>query len=120
MKKYKLTDETRSQGSITLYRIQALKDFANVKKGDLGGWVESEKNLSQKDNCWVSGDAAVFENALVSGDSWVSGNAKVFEDAVVSGYAYVSGDAMVHGDANVYGYAVVYEPTKVTWGKLTK
>ena len=35
-KKYKLTDETTVvHGDITLYRIQALRDFGDVKKGDL-------------------------------------------------------------------------------------
>ena len=37
----------------TLHRIHALKSFGNVKKGDLGGWVESEENLSQEGECWI-------------------------------------------------------------------
>ncbi|WP_375610885.1 MULTISPECIES: hypothetical protein [unclassified Bartonella] len=36
-KKYKLTDETIKIDGITLYRIRALKDFDDVKEGDLGG-----------------------------------------------------------------------------------
>lgn len=32
MKKYRLTDEKREWCGRTLYRIEALKDFANVKK----------------------------------------------------------------------------------------
>ena len=32
----------------TLYRIKALKDFNNVKKGDLGGYIEKPYNLDQK------------------------------------------------------------------------
>ena len=35
-KKYKLTDETINIANKTLYRIEAPKDFANVKKGDKG------------------------------------------------------------------------------------
>ena len=87
--KYKLTETTKEVNSITLYQIQALKDFGDVKKGDLGGWIEKEDNLSQEGQCWISGDARVFGNAVVSGDAWVfgnavvSGNARVFDDIEV-------------------------------------
>ena len=69
MKKYELTDETIDVSGTTLHRIKALKDFGNVKKGELGGYVESEHNLSQEGNCWVCG------NAKVCGDAEVCGNA---------------------------------------------
>ena len=41
MNKYKLTDEFVTIGDRKLYRIEALKDFADVKNGDKGGFVES-------------------------------------------------------------------------------
>ena len=34
--KYKLTKNTKKVNGITLYQIQALKDFGDIKKGDLG------------------------------------------------------------------------------------
>lgn len=54
--KYKLTEETKQIDGLTLYRIEALKDFGDIKRGDKGGWIEKEDNLSQDDNAWVSGD----------------------------------------------------------------
>ena len=66
-----------------LCRIKALKDFRDVKKGEAGGYIESEKNLSQKDNAWVYG------NARVSGNAWVSGDAQVYNNAWVYGNAWV-------------------------------
>lgn len=42
-KKYILTEKTKEYNGHTLHRIQAIKDFGDVKKGDLGGWIESEK-----------------------------------------------------------------------------
>lgn len=48
--KYKLTDETIELGGATLYRIEALREFGNVRAGDKGGFVQSELNLSQKKN----------------------------------------------------------------------
>ena len=63
--KYKLrTDLSIKFLGKTLYRIEALVSFGNVKKGDLGGYVESKKNLSQ-----VSGDARVSGNAQVFGNA---------------------------------------------------
>ena len=68
-------------------RIVALRDFGSVKAGDIGGYVESESNLSHEGNCWISDDARVSGNALVSDDAEVS------DDAIVSGNARVSGNA---------------------------
>lgn len=73
MKKYKLTDETTIALGVTLYRIVALIDFADVKKGDKGGFVKSEENLSQNGDCWVYGDAGVFGDADIYGDAEISG-----------------------------------------------
>lgn len=69
MKKYRLTEETTKVGNRTLYRIQALRDFGNVTKGDIGRYIESEKNLIQDGNAWVSDDARVSGDSRVSGDA---------------------------------------------------
>lgn len=70
-KKYRLTDETITIAGVTLYRIQATRDFDCVCKGDRGGFVQSENNLSQENSCWVCGDAMVCGNAWVCGDAEV-------------------------------------------------
>lgn len=44
-KKYKLTEETIIVIDKSLYRIEALKDFGNVKKGDKGGFVETRNKM---------------------------------------------------------------------------
>ena len=119
-KKYKLTEETINVNGRTLYRIKALKDFNNVRKGDKGGFIEKEDNLSQSDDCWVYddakvyGDARVYDNAIVYGDARVFGNAivrgntRVFENAIVYGHAQVYGNAVVCDNADVYGDAKIY------------
>ena len=95
----------------TLYRIVALADFGSVTTGDQGGYIESEKNLSQSGNAWVSGNARVYDNAWVSGNArvsgnaWVSGNARVYDNARVSGNAEVYDNARVSGNAEVYDNA---------------
>ena len=63
--KFKLTEETINVNGKTLYRIKSLKDFGNVKKGDKGGFIEKECNLSQSGDCWVYDNAKVYNNAKV-------------------------------------------------------
>lgn len=46
-------------------------------KGDLGGFVEKESNLSHDGKAWVCGDAKVWGNAEVCGDAEVWGNASL-------------------------------------------
>ena len=112
-KKYKLTEETINVNGRTLYRIEALKDFGDVKKGDNGGFIEKEDNLSQSGNCWVYGDAKVYGDARVHSDAIVRGNTRVFENAVVYGNAQVYGNAVVCDNANVFNNATVHDNAKV-------
>lgn len=135
MKKYELTNEIKNlPGGVVLYRIRALKDFADVKAGDLGGFVQSESNLDQDGNAWVYrdaqvyGNAKVYENAVVRSDAKVHGSAKVygrawiyqgaeiFESAEVFENARVCGNAKVYGAAGVYENAAVFDDAKVYGG----
>ena len=79
-KKYILTDDVIDFNSHTLHRIKAVRDFDCVKAGDLGGFIESEKNLDHDGAAWVTGDARV------SGAAWVTGAA---DFAVISGFGRV-------------------------------
>ena len=110
MKKYKLLKkDTIKIGSKTLFRIQATVSFGSVVKGELGGYIESEKNLEQMSgDAWVSGDAQVY------GDAWVHGDAQVSDNARVYGNAWVSGDARVYGNAQVSGDARVSDNARVS------
>ena len=118
-KKYELTDETVFVDGHKLYRIRALKDFGNIKAGDLGGFVESELALSHEGNCWVYEDAKVFEGALVWGNAQVYGDAKIsdsariYENAKIGGYADVYGKAKVYGNAKVERFAAVFGNAQV-------
>lgn len=100
-KKYKLTADTRTYLGRNLYRIKALTSFGDVNAGDLGGYIESENNLSQEGNAWVYDDAWVFGDAKVFDNAWVYGNAKISGNAKVYGAAWVCGNAKVFGDVEV-------------------
>ena len=120
MDKYELTSETLQFAGRTLHRIKAVKDFGSVKAGELGGWIESEENLSQYDNAWICGEAMafgnakVFDNAKVFGYAKVHGNAEIFCNAIVSGYAKVYGKANVYSNARVSDCAEVYDDAEVS------
>lgn len=59
--------ELLERGENGLRRIRALRDIPRfgVKAEDIGGYVDSEKNLSQDGDCWVCDNARVCDNALV-------------------------------------------------------
>ena len=86
--KYKLTKECKEEWGVKLFRIEALMDFGDVEKGNKGGFVEKEENLSQENDAWVSGDAQVYGDAQVSGDAWVYGDARVYKLKLIGGYFY--------------------------------
>lgn len=98
-KKYELTKYEKEEYGTKLYRIRALKDFGNVKAGDLGGFVESENNLSQEGNCWI------YETSKVCGNAHVSGNAKI-----VDSYVY---DNAIISDSAVITKSIVSEKIKI-------
>lgn len=105
MKKYEFTGETKIVAGVTLKRIRALVSFGDVVKGEIGGFIEDEKNLSHNGNAWVAG------NALVAGNARVTGNARVDSAVCVAGYACVTGDARVTGDASVTDTAWITDVT---------
>lgn len=75
----------------TVYRIRALRDFrslcGDIKAGDIGGYIESEDNLSHEGNCWI-------EEGKVAGDSRIIGNASIaycneIINSVIGGTTYI-------------------------------
>lgn len=90
-----------------LYQIQAVRYFGTVEKGDFGGYIESEANLSHEGTCWVEENAQVYGNARVSGNAqvrWgcICDNARVCDNAKIEG-DYISDFALIFGDAYVQG-----------------
>src|SRR6056297_3446455 len=113
-KKYELlTDRPIIYCYRTLYQIRALRDFGEVNKGELGGFIEKEDNLSHTGDSWVYNFGKIYGNAIVSGDAEVYGDAKVYNNAWVYGDAEIYGDAKVYNDAIVSGDAEVYDNAKV-------
>ena len=97
MRTYTLTNETLliNNSGTTLHRIMATSNFDDVLSGDIGGWVESKKNLS--------GDAWIYDNAKAYSYGLVSGNAKIYDNSEVSGTATVSDDGKLLDDSKILG-----------------
>lgn len=137
-KKYELTDESIKRSGVTLYRIRALRDFGNVKKGELGGFVQSEANLSHYGDSWVYSDAKVFDRArviengkvfykaevngkaIVSKNSRVDYKAHVCGKAILSDFAYVNGEARVCGQAIIKDYATVRGDARIDGNAIVR
>lgn len=98
LKKYTMVKEDPNGN---LYRIKALRDFSDVKKGEFGGYIENSKNLSHEGDCWV------YNSAIVKNHTRVSENAKIRDNVIVSGHALVSGNASVSGAATISGHSVI-------------
>ena len=70
--KYELTKETTmSPSGVLLYRIKALKDFQEVKAGQLGGFVQSYDNLNLYDDSWIDYNSCVYGMAYITDNSYV-------------------------------------------------
>ena len=135
-KKYILLPKDGKDGG--LFRIMACRDFGIVKKGDVGGCVQSEDCLSHDGNCWIGYYAKVYDmakvkdnaivdkccelhnNAEVSGDARVIGhvfmyeNSKVCEKAVVSESVELRDNAVVKGTAHVTGHAFIIDNAEIS------
>ena len=112
--KYELTARSCEVDGRTLRQIRALRDVAGVGRGDFGGWLESEDNLSQEGDCWVGDAARVYAEARVTGCAVVDGAARVVDRARVEGFAWVTGAAVVSGEALVVGSAFVEAAGRVS------
>lgn len=129
-KKYKLTKETMCFDGVTLHRIQAIKDFGDVTAGEHGGWVESERNLSQKGNCWINmeakayGYAEICDNAVLTngaiacGNSIIGNDTSVTDESVIRGFTHLFGNVEVSGKSVIDGYAKLYGHVMVIGAKI--
>lgn len=119
-KKYELVDvDNMYHNGRKLYRVRAIRDFYNISEGDIGGFVESEENLSHSGNCWVYDNAYVVDNgkvyddAKILDDAWIYDNAEVYGNAIVRMHASVYGHAKVYDNAHVFDRANVYQTARV-------
>ena len=85
-----------------------------MKAGELGGFVESKRNLSFEtgDDAWIFGDAYVDKDSALFGESVACGNAYVSQNSALSAHARAEDDAYIRGavltdHARASGFAVI-------------
>lgn len=129
--KYEITDIAHERYPF-LHRIRALRDIGNqVKAGDLGGFVESESNLSFEpdDNAWIFEDAIACNSAYVDKGSTLRQqavachNAYVSHNSILSGHARAEDEAYLRGaflteHARASGFAVIVHNTETLVGPV--
>ena len=107
-KKYELAkDHVITINGNTLYRIRALRSFADVKVGDLGGYVEHERNLSHAGYCWVRDNAMAYDLTRVTGNAQLCDSVKAFENSRIGGNAVMQGKSIVKGHATIKGVVII-------------
>lgn len=136
--KVTLTKDSILVDGIKCHRIVACKDFDDVKKGDLGGYLAETSYLSQNGTCWIYPGAIVgdgcniINNAKVRGESTVKfahlmGNAEVVNTTLaglvgkkisVSGNAYVC-DSVIYECSSIGDNTVVFKSILCTDSFIT-
>ena len=109
-KKYELlVGDCLRAGDRTVYRIRALRDFGDVRRGDLGGYIENESALAHDGEAWVQDVAQVYGpngrvggNARIKGEAWilgrVDGDAQICDLVVIAEHAHVGGHTVLYSD----------------------
>jgi hypothetical protein len=106
--KYRLSEYQQYFGDAFMRRVIAVRDFSDVKAGDVGGWVEGEHNLSHDGDCWIYDDARVSEQACVRQDAVVMHDAQMFGRAVAFQNAVVCNEAMACDDVRLGTNAILW------------
>ena len=114
-----LSDDHAVINGQTVYRIRALKDFGIVKKGELGGYIAKESNLSFKEGsvAWVAKEAVIMDDASVLNHAHVTDHAIVAGTTTVKDCAIVGGSAEINGNCFIMKEAVVTGAAKLN-GKV--
>jgi predicted acyltransferase (DUF342 family) len=114
MKKYELVDADANKH----IRIRALRSFADVKKGQMGGYVSGEHNLSHEGDCWIDSSSTVCGNARVEGDARVEGSVQIKGSEQISYGSTIRGNAIIRDNArilssDIYGDVILDGNVKV-------
>lgn len=107
--KFELTTDTINYEGETLYRIRALEDFADVKKGDLGGYVASTNNIPNV----APHTAWVYDDSILAGTSMIVGSGKVMNSSILKGDASITDGAIVTDRSVIKDKSVVIGSVRI-------
>lgn len=93
---------------IIVHQIRAIDYFDNesINPGELGGYVQTESNLSQEGACWIKPGNYVVQDASVSDDTQIQGiGCVICNNAHIDGHVLIEtvGDVLIDGNAYITG-----------------
>lgn len=110
-KKYIITENSLfiKETGKTLYQIQSLVNIISppfiISKGDFGGYIEHEGNLSQDGECWIFPGCTASDNSRVIQDSILSDNTEISDNVLISGNSVIK-EAKLSGFSSVHNSTV--------------
>jgi hypothetical protein len=107
LKKYEFTKEFHNHFGIIVQRIRAVRSFGDVKAGSLGGFIQSERNLSHDGNCWVYNNSLVYLEATVKDDARALDECWIWNSATLRERATAKHKCFLSGSVDVFGQAVI-------------
>ena len=119
-KKFELSNITMEYKGRTLYRIKATKDFSDVKKGDLGGWVQYEENLSQQGICWIYDDAKCMDNSRVTEDSIMRDFAEMYDCSKMHDCSQMFDHSEMHYCSEMHDYSQMHDFSEMHGNSMLK
>lgn len=105
MKKFELLkNDTITFDGRQLYRIKALENIftedIEVHAGTLGGYVESEDNLSHNGACWIFPNGIVYGKSLVSEDAIIENG--IICDSNIYYKTYINNYRVINSNIGTY------------------
>jgi NDP-sugar pyrophosphorylase family protein len=122
---------TFRNSNITLYRIVALADFRDVKKGDIGGFIQEELNIDFNSKAWVYNNAKVFGYTEITDKAKIFDNAEVLnggwhgdyengEVTRVGGTAQISGNSKVCDECDISGNVRISDNANLSFTSVSE
>src|SRR5450631_2440981 len=83
-----------------IYRIIALRDFGDVirvEKGQKGGYIEGEHNLSHSGNCWPAGLSRISKQGRLEKNAFICDYVEVTDHVLMTDDTYADGRVHMGG-----------------------
>lgn len=124
-KKYIFSDKVKVVNDRTLHQIQAVRSFGEVKAGDIGGFIESESNLSHDGDCWVGFESIIGRQTYVKGNVLIGrytsvgdqveidDNVRIGDDSVIGRCVRIGADVCIGNNAVIDEIAHIGRSTTV-------
>lgn len=115
MDKYKFTGRRKVIDSVEYYQICANRDIRGennkyfIRRGSIGGWLcphAADRNLDQRDECWVGPNTILGEKTSLSGWVYIDFDESADDEYIIEDSSF-AGNVIVHGKYYMYGVKII-------------